>query len=706
MPKSIPIDELREKIKPKHVESAMAYIREKGDPDVNGILTLRSTTQERRGVVAKNHKRPYYAPVDLGRLAYLFALKELGRTEESPPFPKLDSETDYIEVSTLGNLLFGKGELEDYPCYNLPRLESTNTPAKEGSMTDNAIELLRQFYQIIFYGPPGTGKTYCAKQLLPKLLNVDEDELDSLKGEGGRWDIVQFHPSYNYEDFVRGVQVKTEGGHPVYETLNRTFGDICNRADDDSDNNYALIIDEINRANVSAVLGELIYGLEYRGESVKTPYKIKDPNNPEDEGDSTLVIPENLYVIGTMNTADRTIGQIDYAVRRRFAFVGCPPDEEIISKHSDADDDSLRDFRQVNLIFDEHTSPDFDAADVRIGHSYFLAKGRELANRIYRQVVPILREYVKDGVLKQDANSAIGQIETTAVATLNKELAGKPMSAATPPAQGGSLRFYWKNGRDFGFEGVGRTALGVIKHFIAQNPDMTLEKLIQEFDSVALGNHKRVLLWQDAPAKRYFPDRVSLEDGSVVAISKEWGATGQSLPQWDAFKKKMAPHGYSIGHCHIVNIGEGASRSWKDSRQYGFISAGGTQSYHTQINNLRKGDFIFAKWAQDAPARGCVACGEVTAEAVPIAKFKTADDKMLIDCKTESGEKFRDKYRNALEKEFPDLAVAVEWRKDDHSENPIHLYTSVRQFRAAKIDNRDWLELRRRFNILGETGGY
>ena len=258
---------------------------------------------------------------------------------------------------------------------------------------DEDVKLLKQFKQMIFYGPPGTGKTFNAKWTLEFLFGVDEDELPNLQGD--RWDIVQFHPSYNYEDFVRGVQVSTnDEGQIKYETKNRIFAEMCDKASRDKGNAYALIIDEINRANVSSVLGELIYALEYRGESVSTPYEII--------GSRLLTIPPNLYIIGTMNTADRTIGALDYAVRRRFAFVHCPPDESLIKN---AEAKSV--FDKVTHIFDEFLSPDFDAADVEIGHSYFMAAGEELHGKIQYQVVPILEEYVKDGVLLPEAKEEI-----------------------------------------------------------------------------------------------------------------------------------------------------------------------------------------------------------------------------------------------------------------------------------------------------------
>jgi 5-methylcytosine-specific restriction protein B len=135
--------------------------------------------------------------------------------------------------------------------------------------------------------------------------------------------LIQFHPAYTYEDFVRGIVATTgSNGNINYDVKNKVLAEMAENAKNNPDNSFVLIIDEINRANLSSVLGELIYALEYRGEVVESMYEYEESRE--------IVLPENLYIIGTMNTADRSVGHIDYAIRRRFAFVDVNTDESVI----------------------------------------------------------------------------------------------------------------------------------------------------------------------------------------------------------------------------------------------------------------------------------------------------------------------------------------------------------------------------------------
>lgn len=176
---------------------------------------------------------------------------------------------------------------------------------------------------------------------------------------------------------------------------------------------YVLVIDEINRANLSSVLGELIYALEYRGEEVESMYEV--------DGSQKLILPPNLYIIGTMNTADRSVGHIDYAIRRRFAFVEVlPKDLTAEMKEGEFYTDL---FLEVKALFtkDEYQtksdfiSHEFEPKDVALGHSYFIDKTSEGGNDKIRwnyEIKPILLEYIRDGVLKNDASEQIEKIES------------------------------------------------------------------------------------------------------------------------------------------------------------------------------------------------------------------------------------------------------------------------------------------------------
>ena len=169
------------------------------------------------------------------------------------------------------------------------------------------VSLLEDKGQVILYGPPGTGKTYLARELA-KTLAPDE----SCRA------LVQFHPSTSYEDFFEGYRPAGTGddGGIRYELTPGPLARMAEQASEDPDQRHVMIIDEINRGNLPRVLGELLFLLEYRDESVQTLYRPEEP----------FSLPENLWFIGTMNTADRSIALVDAALRRRFHFVPFFPD--------------------------------------------------------------------------------------------------------------------------------------------------------------------------------------------------------------------------------------------------------------------------------------------------------------------------------------------------------------------------------------------
>ena len=264
-------------------------------------------------------------------------------------------------------------------------------------------------------------------------FKIKENQFDKVLidvvDELGETKLIQFHPAYTYEDFVRGIVVETnEKSHIEYKVVNKTLADFAQKALENPTANYVLIIDEINRANLPSVLGELIYALEYRFDedkqnfkeaSVESMYSLKQ-NEKDLAGDNTLMLPTNLFIIGTMNTADRSVGHIDYAIRRRFAFVDVLPEiepvhteiKDIFIKISKLFIKNYEGILDLSSIENADTlASDFRAQDIWLGHSYFICKNddgsdkeKETANPILRlkmqyEVIPILKEYIKDGIL-------------------------------------------------------------------------------------------------------------------------------------------------------------------------------------------------------------------------------------------------------------------------------------------------------------------
>ena len=688
----------------RHADIAFAWMRANGQQGVYDIWHYNNAPIKNSAWAALYDGNKYFLR-QAAKYTYLFALNEKDGLDDEPPFEETNKRHRW-DGHNFGRVLEKLG----IPTKRFPESTNseTNTPRKEDSMTKTAIELLRQFYQIIFHGPPGTGKTHCAKQLLPELLESPDSTPQQLQSEG-RWDIVQFHPSYNYEDFVRGVQVKTKGEQVVYETLNRTFGDMCRtaNAEENRDKKFALIIDEINRANVSAVLGELIYALEYRGQPINTPY---------DAGDGkALTIPKNLYVIGTMNTADRTIGQIDYAVRRRFAFIACPPNEQIIHEQKalgKADDNSLKFFRRVDALFvkndeNDFISSDFDAADVRVGHSYFLAAGSKLGYKLVYQVIPILREYVKDGVLKESATAEIDKIEVAARELLEgKSLAGElaESDSSADEKSGGTLFYRWRTSTREGFDKTSRVWLAFARDYVKENNPQTLDVLKAAlFPSDALHKERESAIRKEADTKPnscYMQNPIFLADGTQVFASKH---------TWNNAEQFVDVVGYQINPCYIVNLGEGnqpggKSRRWELCREHNFISAGGS-NYVAPIKSLAKGDIVFVNLvATDDGEGGVVACGEVEAEAEPIEKFRTTEG-LLADIVVEGGQTYRERYAPAFDGgELREHVVRVRWINDKPREEGKRFPSAPRGFKTDKIKTNDFRKLRDHCNLPPKEG--
>ena len=226
--------------------------------------------------------------------------------------------------------------------------------------------------QAVFYGPPGTGKTYLAERLARHLIG----------GGDGFTELVQFHPAYAYEDFMQGIRpLMGDDGSLRYEMINGRFYTFCQAARQRSDT-CVLIIDEINRANVAGVFGELMYLLEYRDKAISL------------SGGGNFSIPSNVRILATMNTADRSIALVDHALRRRFAFIHLPPNYDLLRHyHQNTDYDPTPLIRLLDRLNKQINDPHY-----QLGTSFFMLPNlADQLEDIWRmEVEPYLEEYFFD----------------------------------------------------------------------------------------------------------------------------------------------------------------------------------------------------------------------------------------------------------------------------------------------------------------------
>lgn len=383
---------------------------------------------------------------------------------------------------------------------------------------EDVLEHLKETKAVILQGPPGTGKTYTAKEVIKEVKEkkgenkkqsseehsgdddydlheyqwtsisgkdydaheIEEEELNCPDGEDLSslnviWELVQLHPSYSYEDFVRGIEIETKdsendddddegdsenennnGLRFNFKESDRTVVQLAKVAEMASDGDedgeetpVVLILDEINRCNLSDVLGELILTLEEDKRGDEWPVRLQYPP-PESDGKGGFEMPENLYVIGTMNTADQSIAKIDYAIRRRFRFIDVLPDKSQIGGFYREDHDGAwfneidnEDFEMHKEELDEviyvaekimnDINERIEKNQLEIGHSHFLVKNvidevdepagepelpellnrwaRTQANRLAYDVLPLLQEYHRNREISFDDGDSDGDIQ-------------------------------------------------------------------------------------------------------------------------------------------------------------------------------------------------------------------------------------------------------------------------------------------------------
>ena len=295
--------------------------------------------------------------------------------------------TDFVE-STVAKIVEDRPEPEPVKPKSLTILPDNDPYAPEDFLNDvymdehsyeTLVSLIRTKKNVILQGAPGVGKTYAAKRLAYSMMG--EKDADRVM-------MVQFHQSYSYEDFIMGFRPSEKG----FELKHGAFYTFCKKAEEDSDNEYFFIIDEINRGNLSKIFGELFMLIESDKRNIELRLLYANEK---------FSVPANVYIIGMMNTADRSLAMLDYALRRRFAFFEMKPGFETdgfrtyrMGLHSERFDRLIQCVENLNNVIaaDESLGEGFC-----IGHSYFCnlkeADEQTLSNIVEFELIPLLKEY-------------------------------------------------------------------------------------------------------------------------------------------------------------------------------------------------------------------------------------------------------------------------------------------------------------------------
>ena len=269
----------------------------------------------------------------------------------------------------------------DYPLYD--REDFLDEVFVDGSAYDTLVGVLRTKKNVILQGAPGVGKTFVAKRLAYSVMGVKDPE---------RVQMVQFHQSYSYEDFIEGYRPSANG----FELEKGAFYTFCKKAADDDENDYFFIIDEINRGNLSKIFGELFMLIENDKRGSKNKLQLLYSRE-------FFHVPSNVYLVGMMNTADRSLAMLDYALRRRFAFFDLKPgfgSDGFIAYRNRLGSAKLNDLLACVVRLNEAIAADETLGDgFCIGHSYFCGMKAEdvtdakLSAIVEYELIPMLREY-------------------------------------------------------------------------------------------------------------------------------------------------------------------------------------------------------------------------------------------------------------------------------------------------------------------------
>jgi len=244
---------------------------------------------------------------------------------------------------------------------------------------NRCIRTIHRKKQAILQGPPGTGKTFIAEKLAKHLIG----------GGDGFWELIQFHPAYTYEDFIQGIRPQSQNDQLTYPIVPGRFLEFCTKAESRR-GTCVIIIDEINRANLSQVFGELMYLLDDRDRTVKLASGEK------------FRIPTNVRIIGTMNTADRSIALVDNALRRRFAFIPVYPNYEVLRQYHQREKTGFPVDKLTSILEDVNRA--INNKHYELGISFFLTKtlAEDIQDIWQMEIEPYLEEYFFDNQAKMD----------------------------------------------------------------------------------------------------------------------------------------------------------------------------------------------------------------------------------------------------------------------------------------------------------------